>query len=318
MSRNPSTAAWPEFLELWSTAMRSVLGQISGADFHSTVTCDAVEQIPLLASEDSTDCWFVVAIGSFAPGGSSAKAGSFAGGRGFAGHAALRFERSSALAMAKILMAELDESPGGFTAEHEDAIAELIRMFCGSLAVILKAGRDEEVPVRLVAVAQPSWGPARCGSVELATEDGTKLQMRFFADEALASAVEASNLSRRGNPTKAEPASAANQLEAEPKNLNGTQDISSRLSVLRDLRLKARLSFGDHTMLLSDVLGCVPGSVIESDRQMEMPVELWVEGILAARGDIVIVDGSYGVCIRELCHSESRRTSVSRGTLLAD
>jgi flagellar motor switch/type III secretory pathway protein FliN len=311
MSRNPSTAAWPEFLEAWASATRSVLGQICGADFHSTVTCDEVEQIPLLASEDSTDCWFVVSIGSSAPRGSSAGEGSFAG------QAALTFERSSALAMAKILMAELDESSGGFTAEHEDAIAELIRMFCGSLAVILKAGRDEEVPVRLVAVAQPSWGPARCGSVELATENGTKLQMRFFADEALASAVEASKLSRCADPTKAEPASAANQLEAEPKNLNGTQDISSRLSVLRDLRLQARLSFGDHTMLLSDVLGCVPGSVIESDRQTETPVELWVEGILAARGDIVIVDGSYGVCIRELCHSESRRTSVSRGTLLA-
>jgi flagellar motor switch protein FliN/FliY len=42
------------------------------------------------------------------------------------------------------------------------------------------------------------------------------------------------------------------------------------------------------------------GSVVELDRQVEEPVDLLLDGKLIARGEVVVVDGSYGLRIHEM------------------
>jgi flagellar motor switch protein FliN/FliY len=42
------------------------------------------------------------------------------------------------------------------------------------------------------------------------------------------------------------------------------------------------------------------GSVVELDRQVEESVDLLLDGKLIARGEVVVVDGSYGLRIQEM------------------
>jgi len=42
------------------------------------------------------------------------------------------------------------------------------------------------------------------------------------------------------------------------------------------------------------------GSVVELDRMVDEPVELYLDGKLIARGEAVVVDGNYGLRVTEI------------------
>ena len=58
-------------------------------------------------------------------------------------------------------------------------------------------------------------------------------------------------------------------------------------------------------MLLRDILELDEGSVVELDRQVQESVELLLDGKLIARGEVVVVDGNYGLRIQEMVTSTS-------------
>jgi flagellar motor switch protein FliN/FliY len=71
-----------------------------------------------------------------------------------------------------------------------------------------------------------------------------------------------------------------------------------------DVELDLTLRFGKRTMILSEVADLTTGSVIELDRVVDEPVELLLGDRVIARGDVVIVDGNYGLRVTELASVE--------------
>jgi flagellar motor switch protein FliN/FliY len=63
-------------------------------------------------------------------------------------------------------------------------------------------------------------------------------------------------------------------------------------------------------MLLHDVAELSPGSVLELDRQIDDPVELLVSGKTIAWGEVVVVDGNYGLRIQRLVHRRERLAAM--------
>jgi flagellar motor switch protein FliN/FliY len=58
-------------------------------------------------------------------------------------------------------------------------------------------------------------------------------------------------------------------------------------------------------MLLQDILELCSGSVIELDRRVEQPVDLLIDGHLIAQGEVVIVEGNYGLRVTQVAgHGE--------------
>jgi flagellar motor switch protein FliN/FliY len=53
-------------------------------------------------------------------------------------------------------------------------------------------------------------------------------------------------------------------------------------------------------MPLREILEFCPGTVIELDRQVDEPVDLLLHGKLVARGEVVVVDGNYGLRVTEV------------------
>lgn len=62
-----------------------------------------------------------------------------------------------------------------------------------------------------------------------------------------------------------------------------------------DVQLALTLRFGSRRLLLREVLDLNPGAVVELDRKIEDPVDLLLDGHLVARGEVVVLNGNYGV-----------------------
>ncbi len=71
-----------------------------------------------------------------------------------------------------------------------------------------------------------------------------------------------------------------------------------------DVEVEASLRFGQREMQLREILDLHVGSVIELDRRVKEPVELVVAGRVIARGEVVIVDGNYGLRVVEVQGAE--------------
>ena len=75
------------------------------------------------------------------------------------------------------------------------------------------------------------------------------------------------------------------------------------LSILQDVPMVIEAEMGRASKSLRDVLRIGEGSVIDFDKEANEPVDLTINGKLIARGEIVVIEGNYGVRITELIYS---------------
>jgi flagellar motor switch protein FliN/FliY len=108
-----------------------------------------------------------------------------------------------------------------------------------------------------------------------------------------------------GPDTEAQGEPAGEQETPEPP-----QGNSRTLDLLLDVELPVSISFGKREMPMKDVLKLTTGSIIELDRDVNEPVEVLVNHCLIARGEVVVVDGNYGVRIQQIANRHERLRSV--------
>jgi flagellar motor switch protein FliN/FliY len=82
------------------------------------------------------------------------------------------------------------------------------------------------------------------------------------------------------------------------------------IELLLDVELPISVSFGNSEMQLRDVLKLGPGSVIELDKSVNDPVLIIVNHKPIAKGEVVMVDGNYGVRILEVESTADRIRSL--------
>jgi flagellar motor switch protein FliN/FliY len=78
------------------------------------------------------------------------------------------------------------------------------------------------------------------------------------------------------------------------------------MSVLLDVQLPVSISFGRTYMPLKEVMKLTSGSAVELDRKPDDAVEVIVNNCVIARGEVVVVEGNYGVRITEIISREQR------------
>ena len=82
------------------------------------------------------------------------------------------------------------------------------------------------------------------------------------------------------------------------------------IDLLLDVELPITVSFGEAEMQLKDVLKLGVGSVIELDKSVNDPVTVIVNQKPIARGEVVMVEGNYGVRILEVESTAERIRSL--------
>jgi flagellar motor switch protein FliN/FliY len=162
------------------------------------------------------------------------------------------------------------------------------------------AGESVSAANGKVAPGPPPQGEPQLAELSLAGREAIRLRMVISGDlEAAAEKWLA------GPPPAESPA-----LRPPP----GREDHSYKtLDLLKDVELPVSVSFGRTQLPLQDVLKLTAGSVIELDRTIDEPVALIVNDTVVALGEVVVVEGNYGVRIQKIMSREDLlRTSGFR------
>ncbi|MEJ7607206.1 MAG: flagellar motor switch protein FliN [Bryobacteraceae bacterium] len=81
---------------------------------------------------------------------------------------------------------------------------------------------------------------------------------------------------------------------------------SKTIDVLLDVEMPVSICFGRAELPLRDVLKLGMGSVVELNRRPDEPVDIVVNNCIVARGEVVVLDGNYGVRIQEIVSRQQR------------
>jgi len=252
------------YMQVWAESIAQVLGQIAGSPF--AVECLAEAPADTQPPQATDLQVILVAAGSLR------------------GEMSLRLPRAAVVALAQLFLSEPQDAAAEFKPDHQEAVEELLRQVAGHAATALKP-RWGEVQLRLESGTPPSWSPGASGWLASGSGAVFPLALEWQLSAALNAALTAA----------ARPPESTSSAAPADRELG-----EANLDLLRDVELEVTLRFGERIMLLRDIMELGEGSVVELDRQVEEPVDLLLDGKLIARGEVVVVDGSYGLRIQEV------------------
>jgi len=105
---------------------------------------------------------------------------------------------------------------------------------------------------------------------------------------------------RPRNPVNVQPA----QFQAFDDGLSPTE--KKNISLIMDLPLQVTVELGRTQKLIREILEFGSGSVIELDKLAGEPVDILVNGKPIAKGEVVVIDESFGVRITDIIHPSKR------------
>ncbi len=108
------------------------------------------------------------------------------------------------------------------------------------------------------------------------------------------------DMQRHRNPVSVQPA----QFQAFDDGLSGVE--KKNISLIMDLPLQVTVELGRTQKLIRDILEFGSGSIIELDKLAGEPVDILVNGKAIAKGEVVVIDESFGVRITDIIHPSKR------------
>ncbi|MEI7845162.1 MAG: flagellar motor switch protein FliN [Chloroflexota bacterium] len=85
---------------------------------------------------------------------------------------------------------------------------------------------------------------------------------------------------------------------------------TGNIELLMDVSLRVTVELGRTRMQLSQILELQHGSVVELDRIAGDPVDIFVNDLLMARGEVVVVDDKFGVRITEMIAAKADKGAL--------
>lgn len=284
-----------DFARLWAESTARVLEQLHGAPIE---TAAQTGESPSPAPGGS-----LVAIRAAATG---AVTGAFS----------FTLESSAAVRLAQLLMQEPLDPKAELSEANKDALGEVFRQFAGIAATSAKARYGSATDFTIELAADPVADPAHESICSFKSATLEPLAWRIAISKDLnrtieaAAAAAASAASATANAAPPIPGAAGAPGAGTNATALGIGSAPENLGLLLDVTLDAHLRFGQRQMALREILDLRAGSVVELDRRLQEPAELLVSGRVVARGEVVIVDGSYGIRITDILQPQQRLTTL--------
>lgn len=96
------------------------------------------------------------------------------------------------------------------------------------------------------------------------------------------------------------------QAESKDDLVNLNSSEIRNIGMLLDVKMQIKVRIGQKKMLLKDVIAMDIGSVIELNQLANDPLEILVGDKVIAKGEVVIIDGNFGVQITEIGTKKER------------
>jgi flagellar motor switch protein FliN/FliY len=270
------------FVQVWAEALSQVLGQIASTE----VPCFPLSAAPpRLPPAGGADQWIACTCSGTVRGEMS-----------------LRLNPAVVLGFAQVFMSEPAAPEVELTSDHREAVVELFRQVAGLVATSAKP-RWGEIKLQMeTSAGAPSWPASSTSWLQAGKEETADALVEVQLSAALVAAL---RLENRTESVPA-PAPAAAPAAAPPPPLSSVMaEEQNKLALLMDVELAMTLRFGARRMILREILDLCPGAVVELDRQVKDPVELLLDGRLVARGEVVVIEGNYGLRVTEVLSAGS-------------
>ncbi len=85
-----------------------------------------------------------------------------------------------------------------------------------------------------------------------------------------------------------------------------SEEELKNISLIMDVELPVRVRIGTKTVLLKDVLNMDIGSIVELDQLANEPLDVLIGDKIIAKGEVIIIDGNFGVQIVEIDTPKNR------------
>jgi len=211
-----------------------------------------------------------------------------------------------ATALGDLMLAGEGEAKDDMNDEDLDAIKEIVSNIFGALSTTLEA--QENLPKLKFQIDniifntnQESLNYAddivfNCSINDIHKECHLLLDNSLYS---LISGKSTSNSSESGSNTSE---SSISKAMPEVKNLE----------MLLDVKLQLRVRIGTKVMLLKDIVAMDIGSVVELNQLANEPLEILIDDKKIGEGEVVIVDGNFGVQITSIGTKEERLNSMRK------
>ncbi len=222
------------------------------------------------------------------------------------------FPPNMAASLSDMMMGEEASDREDITDDDLDAAKEIVSNIFGAIATALSG--QKELPVLSFSIDSIE---SLSGDDEVSLESFNKMyvykfslagitsMLMFIIDEKLADALSPSE----GNTQNVSP--ETEKEESSSENCDGgtvklSEEEMKNISLIMDVKLPVRVRIGKKRMLLKDVLNMDIGSVIELNQLANDPLEILVDNHIIAQGEVVIVDGNFGIQITTIGTKKER------------
>lgn len=89
-----------------------------------------------------------------------------------------------------------------------------------------------------------------------------------------------------------------------------TENTDANLEIILDLPVTLTVELGRTRKTLKEILNLKPGSVVELDRLAGEPVDILANGVFVAKGEVVVIDETFGVKVVEIATKEQRLNRI--------
>jgi len=204
--------------------------------------------------------------------------------------------------MSDMMMGEEAGNREDVSEDDLDAVKEIISNIFGAIGNSLSA--QKELPVLSFKVDSIENID---DDSEVSLENFSKMYVYKFEIESLNSLlmfIIDENISNVILGTGAEVESGSVEMDfgntSSAPSVDLSSDEMSNISLIMDVKLPVRVRIGKKKMLLKDVLNMDIGSVVELNQLANDPLEILVDNHVIAQGEVVIVDGNFGVQITSI------------------
>ena len=188
-------------------------------------------------------------------------------------------------------------------ADARQTYSQMAGQAMARFAELVGACLEREIRCRQDAEQAPADG------IELTRVAAEKPELGSVLVAFSAPLVEAVAKRLQGMATEVSSAPQPQQVPSNP--VASRQGASGQvMDLLLGIDLPLRISFGRAQLRLKDVLKLTSGSIIELNRSVSEPVEVVVNNCVIARGELVVVDGNYGVRILEIVSRQRRMEAL--------
>jgi len=278
---NPELSPFAAFLAVWKDAFTKVLTQLGAASVEIDDNAAPLEQAK--------------------PGDAESLFAIFGGSGCLMGALQWSVPKTVAVQCAQLLMSEPLDPSVPFSDTHADGFLEFLRQVAGEAALAWKETKGAVAELVFQTEAKENVPSQASVTIGVKTDKCAELCLRLDLNPEMEQSLAFDQNTELQSVTEPEEATVPSPRVPLPSNLD----------LLLDVQLDATIRFGEREMLLQDVFGLMPGAVVELDQLVNEPAELLVAGRLVARGEVVVVEGNFGLRVTEVASAAQRAVALS-------